>query len=131
MFGSSGLLSGDCSVLRSPLVGVLVNFVNSIEFLSGEGFPGDGEGMEAREGLEPLLDDLSSQNFHPPDRLEDLAGESIRKFAGESSLCAVCDTSPTTHFYDICCYCCCTERDVNDHREVSSSEWGEIGNRGW
>ena len=57
-------------------------------FLRGEGFPGDGEGTEVREGLEPRLEETSSQNFQPPDRLADLAGDSIRKLAGDSSLLA-------------------------------------------
>jgi hypothetical protein len=59
-----------------------------MEFLRGDGLFGDGEGTDASDGLEPLRDDLSSQNFHPPDRRADLAGDNIRKLAGDKSLCA-------------------------------------------
>ncbi len=41
---------------------------------------------------------VSSQNFHPPERRADLAGESIRKLAGDKSRFtdALC---PVTHWY--------------------------------
>lgn len=65
-------------------------------FLRGEGLPGEGEGTDEIDGLEPRLEETSSQNFQPPERLADFAGDNMRKLAGDSSLLA--EYPPVTHW---------------------------------